>query len=77
MLLRFRARNYPQTLTMPEHQQWQEFREMRLIDPNGGGSYTFDDYMLSLEQLASGNENEAEMKILQALYEYANVIGGG
>jgi exodeoxyribonuclease-1 len=77
MLLRFRARNYPQTLTMPEHQQWQEFREMRLIDPNGGGSYTFDDYMLSLEQLASGNENEAEMKILQALYEYANIIGGG
>ncbi|ROR94757.1 exodeoxyribonuclease I subunit C [Sinobacterium caligoides] len=77
MLFRYRARNYPETLSLDEYQQWQEFRELRLMDPNGGGSITFEDYMLKIEQLFNEGRSDQQQQILQALVEYADIIGGG
>ncbi len=33
MLLRFRARNYPETLSSEEREDWEAFRKSRLLDP--------------------------------------------
>ena len=77
MLFRYRARNFPETLTMDEFYQWQEYREHRLMDPGGGGSITFDEYMIKLEQLFINAQSEAEQKIIQELVAYADIVGGG
>ncbi|MES9992955.1 MAG: exodeoxyribonuclease I [Candidatus Thiodiazotropha sp.] len=51
MLFRYRARNWPELLSKEERQQWQEYRRSRLLDSDGGGSITLDEYLAKLDSL--------------------------
>ncbi|MEW8461917.1 MAG: exodeoxyribonuclease I, partial [Candidatus Thiodiazotropha endolucinida] len=51
MLFRYRARNWPELLSVEENQRWQEYREARLLDPDGGGSITLSEYLARLDDL--------------------------
>jgi exodeoxyribonuclease-1 len=53
MLLRYRARNWPETLTTAERAAWDAFRRRRLTDPAGGGSLTLNAYREALARLAA------------------------
>ncbi|GAA0781859.1 MULTISPECIES: exodeoxyribonuclease I [Pseudomonadati] len=62
MLFRYRARNYPQTLSHQESLQWREFCQQRLMDA---------DYVMRLENLVEEtSDNEHKQKLLKALYQY-------
>ncbi|GGP53573.1 exodeoxyribonuclease I [Shewanella saliphila] len=62
MLFRFRARNYPETLSDNESRRWREFCHQRLSDA---------DYVINLENLVEEtSENEHKQKLLKALYQY-------
>ncbi|MGB0893465.1 MAG: exodeoxyribonuclease I [Parashewanella sp.] len=62
MLFRFRARNYPETLSDDENHRWREFCQARLTDA---------DYMLRLENLLHETEQDQEkQKLLSALCNY-------
>ncbi|MBR9727772.1 exodeoxyribonuclease I [Shewanella intestini] len=62
MLFRFRARNYPETLSESESLKWREFCQQRLSDP---------DYVINLENLVEQtSQNEHKQKLLKALYQY-------
>ncbi|QSX35442.1 exodeoxyribonuclease I [Shewanella avicenniae] len=62
MLFRYRARNYPATLSDSENRRWHEFCQHRLNDP---------DYVLHLENLLEETaENEGKQKLLKALVLY-------
>ncbi|WP_372941382.1 exodeoxyribonuclease I [Shewanella sp.] len=62
MLFRFRARNYPETLSDNESRRWREFCQQRLSDA---------DYVINLENLVEEtSENEHKQKLLKALYQY-------
>ena len=50
MLLRFRARNYPETLTGDEVALWDEFRRHRLLDESGPGGLAFTEYQAIIQQ---------------------------
>lgn len=68
LLFRYRARNYPHTLSDSEQRQWathcRDYFESRLPD-----------YMLNLENLAHEHENEQEkMAILKSIYRYVEKL---
>ena len=70
LLFRFRARNYPQTLTTQEQQKWQQHCQDK-IQSGGKGLLSLDEYMIKIENLVHEFEsNEAKMKVLKALYQY-------
>lgn len=71
-LFRYRARNYPHTLTHDEMMRWQRHRQARLSDPASPASITLEPFMLKLEQLAHEHaDNPEKQAILRALYQYA------
>jgi exodeoxyribonuclease-1 len=51
MLFRYRARNWPQTLTQAEREDWDTYRLERLSEPSAGASITVDDYRQRLIEL--------------------------
>ncbi|GGI77438.1 exodeoxyribonuclease I [Shewanella gelidii] len=62
MLFRYRGRNYPETFSEQESNQWREYCQHKLNDP---------DYMLRLENLLETTaENESKQKLLEALCHY-------
>lgn len=66
MLFRYRARNYPHTLTATEQQQWQTFCQNRLFSPESPGNAT--EFFEKLTHLKT--ELGAENPILQQLEDY-------
>lgn len=66
MLFRYRARNYPLTLSASEQQRWNDYR-MNTMDGQG--------YAYQLETLAlEHGSDERKMAILKALFEYASSL---
>ena len=74
MLFRFRARNYPATLTDNELQKWCLFCQNRLLEPPTKG-LSAEQFMHELE-LASEqySESSKHLRLLQDLYRYAQSL---
>lgn len=71
-LFRYRARNYPQTLTYEEAQKWQRHRQERLSDPSSPTSITLEPYLVQLETLLDEYRDDAvKTRILKDLFDYA------
>ncbi|MDN3653120.1 exodeoxyribonuclease I [Thalassotalea ponticola] len=69
LLFRYRARNFPMTLSPEEQHQWHQYCQHKLQTGENGLSY--DEYMIEIENLAHAHEdNKAKMAILKALYDY-------
>lgn len=68
MLFRYRARNYPNTLTAEEWQKWCDFCVSQLTNPQAGASIVLTDYFQQLEMLKSQG---ADAQIIQPLFEFA------
>lgn len=74
-LFRYRARNYPASLTADEATKWQNFRRARLIDNNACEGNNLDQFMQELETLAVEFDNDSNRKaIVRALAEYAQSL---
>ncbi|WP_372620609.1 exodeoxyribonuclease I [Alteromonas stellipolaris] len=72
LLFRYRARNYPSTLTYDETLKWQRHRQERLTDSTSPASITLEHYMSTLERLAHEHvDNPEKQAILRALFQYA------
>jgi len=70
LLTRYRARNYPFTLTTEEQQRWQQYCQNKL-QYGGKGLLSLDEFMMKIENLAHEHEeNKSKMSVLKALYEY-------
>ncbi|MGS0740652.1 exodeoxyribonuclease I [Glaciimonas sp. GG7] len=72
LLFRYRARNFPQTLSEQESQRWEEHRAARLFDGKGGAR-NVDDFFAAIDAL-SENADERGEEILGELYEYVEMI---
>jgi exodeoxyribonuclease-1 len=72
LLFRYRARNFPQTLSEDEMQHWEEHRAARLYD-GAGGARTIDDLFAEVDQLQNDADERGE-QILAALYDYVEMI---
>ncbi|MDJ0805704.1 MAG: exodeoxyribonuclease I [Gammaproteobacteria bacterium] len=76
MLFRYRARNWPETLTADEAERWEEYRSARLFEPAGGGSLQMDEYLVLLDQLEADTElPEARRCLIPDLLAWAEQVG--
>jgi exodeoxyribonuclease-1 len=75
MLFRYRARNFPESLSAEEQAQWEEFRFQYLTDPEAGASICMDDYLARIEELQAKPESgAAQQEILQRLLDYSDLL---
>lgn len=73
MLLHYRARNWPETLTQGEREQWNQYRQWRITDPVAGASITLNNYLAEIAKLRlQQHENVNALKILQALEDWVD-----
>ena len=72
LVFRYRARNFPETLTEEETLQWNDHCARRFFEASSG-TLTVDDYFAEIDRL-SENAGEREEEILGALYDYAEFI---
>lgn len=72
LLFRYRARNFPATLTDSEAQRWHEHRAARLFE-GAGGTRTLEKLFNEIDTLAETADERGET-ILAALYDYAEAI---
>ena len=76
MLFRYRARNWPTTLTAEERKQWDAYRRGRLTRPGGGGSITLDEYRAQLARMMVDPAlGERERAVLSELADWPQAIG--
>ena len=72
LIYRYRARNFPESLSTEEQAQWEEHRVAKLI--NGENKHrTVVDYFNQIDQL-SENAKEEDEEILGMLYDYAEMV---
>jgi exodeoxyribonuclease I len=89
LVFRFRARNFPASLTTEEAARWEAHRAAQLFDAErsesngkGGGSGSIRPRTVeamfaeidALSEAADGREDDSALEILGALYEYAGMI---
>jgi exodeoxyribonuclease-1 len=72
LLFRYRARNFPDTLTEDERERWEAHRAARLMEGEGG-ALSFDALFAQLDELGAQADERGEA-ILGALYDYAESI---
>lgn len=72
LLFRYRARNFPATLSEQEAETWESYRAARLFD-GAGNARTLDGLMQQIDTLSESADERAE-EILGALYDYAEMI---
>ncbi len=73
ILYRYRARNFPESLSADEAQHWEEHRAARLFE-GSGGARTIAQLFEQIDLLQETADDERTQDILGALYDYAEMI---
>ena len=73
LLWRYRARNFPDTLTTQERARWEARRARRLLD-GADGALTVQGLFDRIDALAESDLDERQQAVLGALYEWAEQI---
>ena len=77
MLFRYRARNFPESLSQEERAQWEEYRFAYLTDSEMGASICMEEYQEEIESLLTGGEiSDTQRNLLQQLLEYGDSLLG-
>jgi exodeoxyribonuclease I len=75
MLFRYRARNWPHSLTAAEQQKWSRFCQHRLLDADGGGTIHYEKFQSEIHQLSIEHaDNPKKLQLLQALEQYGSML---
>jgi exodeoxyribonuclease-1 len=72
LVFRYRARNFPQTLSEQEAEHWEAHRAARLFD-GAAGARTVEQLFGEIDQLSETADERGE-QILGALYDYAEMV---
>ena len=72
LFFRYRARNFPDTLSEDERELWEAHRAARLFE-GASGARTVDQLFMEIDALSENADERAE-EILGALYDYAETI---
>jgi len=75
MLFRYRARNFPESLTQDEKKRWQNHCRQRLTDNKGEGFLTLEVYFKKLDSLRQSPSDQGQTTATQALIENLQQYG--
>ncbi|BBK01364.1 hypothetical protein Xcc3_26710 [Xanthomonas campestris pv. campestris] len=64
LLFRYRARNWPQTLSPDEHQRWNAYRRQRLLEDRGLGEVTLEQFYAQIADLRLAHPDDATKQSL-------------
>lgn len=70
---RYRARNYPESLSVAEKMQWQTFCRQRLSDPQYGAPNTLEQFESSLQEVMT-SASPAQVKLLRQWAQHAQAL---
>jgi exodeoxyribonuclease-1 len=74
MLFRYRARNFPHTLSASERAQWDEFRLQRIAEPDAASALGMEAYQELVDALLQEERPAREHAVLEALLEYGDAL---
>jgi len=75
MLFRYRALNYPDTLSAEERAIWEEYRFQRLTEPEFGAGYCLEEFHADIEALqADESLSLAQRALMEELLDYADSL---
>lgn len=74
LLFRYRARNFPQSLTPQEASRWRRFCHSRLIDNDIPGALSVEQFQQQLLTLAQREQGDRERKLLDQLSLWAQQL---
>ncbi len=74
MLFRYRARNYPESLTKKERQRWNVFRQERLQNPDQKTGLSLSAFQSVLSEIKSDSLDPEQLGLLDDLEYYTNSI---
>jgi exodeoxyribonuclease-1 len=74
LLLRYRARNWPESLDADELAQWNQYRRRRLGSGCGLSEYDFDSYRQTIAQLRATQPVGPAQVLLDALEEWGRLL---
>lgn len=74
MLFRYRARNYPDTLSEAESRRWEGYRHNKLLSEQSSLGLGFTEYAQKLEMLGQKVASEKEAWLIQELVTYGEAI---
>ncbi len=75
MLFRYRARNFPETLSGQERSLWQEYCFLRLTDADAGAALVMEQFLQIIdEKLAGEGCSDRDRLILQQLLAYSDEL---
>lgn len=75
LLFRYRARNWPETLSTSEAQRWNDYRRMRLTQDPGLSEYTFDTHRAEIAALRAGHADDARaLALLDRLQAWTHAL---
>ena len=72
LVFRYRARNYPATLSAEERQRWDAHRAARLLEGDGGAR-SVDEFFAQIDTLSETADERAD-EILGVLHDYAEMV---
>lgn len=76
LLFRYRARNWPETLTHAERERWNAYRRHRLVDDSGLSELTFDGFRAEIQALRTAHAEDAGKRdLLDRLATWGENIG--
>lgn len=76
MLFRFRARNWPEMLSVEEAERWRQFCADRVMSGRDGMLQLSDYFDQIDEAQASGlYDDERHQQVLEALYDWGETLG--
>ncbi len=77
MLFRYRARNWPETLSEEERGRWEEYRQVRLFEQGEGAGLPMDDYLACLDEMEMDESLPPEKRrIIPELLAWAEKLAG-
>jgi exodeoxyribonuclease-1 len=76
LLFRYRARNWPETLTPSEMERWEQIRLQRLTQGSGGGSITLNELAAKITLLRETKTDENARQVLNALEAWGMELSG-
>jgi exodeoxyribonuclease-1 len=74
MLFRYRARNWPDSLSEEERTVWQQHRQQRLTSVEQNGILNLSDFFKTLEHCREESITEAQKTVLNELEAYGKEI---
>ncbi len=74
LFFRYRARNWPETLSAEEHARWETFRHARLSRPTALTALTLDDYFARLSELRHDPAAQEKLPLLDQLQAWGEEL---